>query len=297
MTKISLICLAHNNLSYNESFKKNAVHFSEKLKGQGDVLEVIYATSGKNRVYPKGKSENNIFKEFYSENIDMVDKIRRCVDIATGDVCMLWTIDDTFNSDLACRYFDKIKSGRYVCSGGARKHGDENFIKLSKGMVDADNVFVRISNALEPYDSFIYFLSRKDVMVHVINILLKWTKDFYIYEYANFFEIGYCILTLIQGKCYYEKMNIFHYSSVNNNSLGGMSLSNRHIRENNDIGKREREVSKSFKKYIKNYLRSEAIDKEVRDKANYIVGMMLQNLGSNVKHNILYIHDNNNVRF
>ena len=73
----------------------------------------------------------------------------------------LWTIDDFFDCELACLYLQKIKSRDYCSAGGARRHGTENFIKLSKKLAHSDYLFERICDALDPYDSFIYFLVRK----------------------------------------------------------------------------------------------------------------------------------------
>ena len=114
MALLSLICLAHDNTEYKSSFEINALKLHDLLSCQGDSLEVIYATSGSSKVLEGDVAKVGIFSEHYQATIDMVEKLKVCLDQSKGDICLLWTIDDLFDCDLALIYFNKIKSGDYV---------------------------------------------------------------------------------------------------------------------------------------------------------------------------------------
>ena len=75
MALLSLICLAHNNIQYKNSFEENVHKFNDMLSNQGDS-EVIYASSGAERIIKNDGFTDVIFAKFYDSTIDMVEKIR-----------------------------------------------------------------------------------------------------------------------------------------------------------------------------------------------------------------------------
>ena len=87
MALLSLICLAHNNIQYKNSFEDNVHKFNDMLSNQGDSLEVIYATSGAERIITNDGFTDVMFTEFYDSTIDMVEKIRISLSLAKGEIC------------------------------------------------------------------------------------------------------------------------------------------------------------------------------------------------------------------